>query len=74
MTAGFGSFDVICHGRDGETRQRHEWQSPHTLDRCCVHCGTVATVFFDAATRSRTAFFDTIKAPASCHGSPKKKP
>jgi hypothetical protein len=37
-----------------------------------VHCGTVATVFFDAATRSRTAFFDTIKAPASCHGSPKK--
>jgi hypothetical protein len=74
MSAGFGYFDASCHGRVGITRPEHEWQSPHKLDRCCERCGTLATVFFDAATRARTAFLDTIKAPASCHGAPKKKP
>jgi hypothetical protein len=47
------AFDASCHGRDGTTRPAHHWQSPHKLDRCCENCGTVATVFFDAASRSR---------------------
>jgi len=69
MSAGFGEFNTMCH--DG--RQRHEWQPPHTHNRCCVHCGTLATEFFDAATKARTEFAGTVRAPASAHGTPKKK-
>lgn len=68
MSAGFGSFDAACPGR-----REHEWQEPHTAKRCCVHCGVLATEFFEQATAARTVFFGTLRAPASAHGSPKVK-
>jgi hypothetical protein len=49
------AFDTSRHGRDGTIRPAHHWQSPHKLDRCCENCGTVATVFFDAASRAGVA-------------------
>lgn len=55
MTAALAPFDASCHGRDGTTREAHEWQSPRSLDRRCVRCGAVAVVFFDAATRAGAA-------------------
>jgi coenzyme F420-reducing hydrogenase gamma subunit len=69
MSTGFGSFDASCPGHG-----QHEWTSPHTANRHCEHCGTVAVEFFARATQARADFFDTLKAPASAHGSPRKKP
>lgn len=67
MTAGFGSFDASCPGHE-----RHEWQDPHTANRACVHCGTVAVEFFKAATQARADFANTVRAPLSAHGKAKK--
>lgn len=71
MTTGFGSFDAECHGRATGPRH-HVWQSPHTHNRACVQCGTLATEFFKAATQARADFADTVRAPLSAHGKAKK--
>jgi hypothetical protein len=68
MTTGFGDFDTSCPGH-----KRHQWQAPDTENRCCEHCGTVASEFLDAATKARHAFYSTIRAPLSSHGVKKKQ-
>ena len=72
MTAGFGDFDTSCHGKDGEHRREHKWQPVRQENRVCVNCGVSAGLFFQDATAARTAFFNTLKAPASAHGKAKK--
>jgi hypothetical protein len=75
MTAGFGDFDLSCPSNpEGD---EHEWVSA-VVDgsRPCKHCGIVGRSdarepgesFMDQATAARSAFFSTLRAPASAHG------
>lgn len=64
---GFGSFDPRCPGRD-----RHDWTGGRD-ERECRYCGALAREHMDAATEARSAFYSTLRAPRSAHGTIKKK-
>lgn len=64
---GFGEFDTSCPGHPC-----HDWHGEDDK-RACRNCGQLAREHMDSATAARTAFFNTLRAPASAHGTIKKK-